>query len=369
VLGGFRLDKQRINAALHIAQGATAYTYDANGNLAQKVEPGVAWVYAWNAENQLTSVTKNGVVSAVFGYDPLGRRAKKVAPASSTRYTYDGDDILIERRSSDDILMWIHGPGTDEPLASQNQAPGFTDNWKYRHVDGLGSLVTTVKSNAIISTVDYDAFGNGGTVTGYGFTGREYDPETGFLYYRARYYDPRAGRFISEDPLRWLAGSNMYAYVDSRPTGGVDPFGLQEIDSSFSNEQARALAGAISNLSHRLHDTPCCSKPDRDPMELFGLLRLSHITYDPHLRAPNPAKSGALDTPRGAVMMPTDYYRYRIRLTDRAFLKDCPLEHVILHELVHLTARSVPVAGGQSQSGGEADAGAVADRCYPCSIK
>jgi YD repeat-containing protein len=34
------------------------------------------------------------------------------------QYTYDGADLLIERRSSTDILMWIHGPGIDEPLAS-----------------------------------------------------------------------------------------------------------------------------------------------------------------------------------------------------------------------------------------------------------
>jgi RHS repeat-associated protein len=209
-----------------VSQGVTAYTYDANGNLAQKVEPGVTWAYTWNAANQLTSVTRNGIVSPVFLYDPLGRRVKKAATASPTQFTYDGQDILIESRTSTDILMWIHGPGIDEPLASQNQAPGFTDNWKYRHLDGLGSLVTTVKSGAIISTVDYDAFGNGGTVTGYGFTGREFDPETGLLYYRARYYDPKAGRFLSEDPIGFRGGVNFYAYVLNRPTSFVDPSGL-----------------------------------------------------------------------------------------------------------------------------------------------
>jgi uncharacterized protein RhaS with RHS repeats len=33
------------------------------------------------------------------------------------------------------------------------------------------------------------------------YTGRDNDSETGLYYYRARYFDPRVGRFISEDPL------------------------------------------------------------------------------------------------------------------------------------------------------------------------
>ena len=35
----------------------------------------------------------------------------------------------------------------------------------------------------------------------YRWTGREYDVETGFYYFRARYYDPAAQRFVQEDPV------------------------------------------------------------------------------------------------------------------------------------------------------------------------
>lgn len=45
--------------------------------------------------------------------------------------------------------------------------------------------------------------------------------------YRARYYDPSTGRFLSEDPLRFLGGSpDFYAYVVNSPTNLVDPKGL-----------------------------------------------------------------------------------------------------------------------------------------------
>jgi RHS repeat-associated protein len=67
----------------------------------------------------------------------------------------------------------------------------------------------------------------GGTRNGIkAYTGREWDPETGLYYYRARYYDPKVGRFISEDPIGFAGGVNFYGYVWGRPTGLVDPFGL-----------------------------------------------------------------------------------------------------------------------------------------------
>src|SRR6185503_18789838 len=60
------------------------------------------------------------------------------------------------------------------------------------------------------------------------FTGREWDPETGLYYYRARYYDPKTGRFVREDPIG-LRGSdiNFYAYVRNNPVNWTDPYGLQ----------------------------------------------------------------------------------------------------------------------------------------------
>jgi RHS repeat-associated protein len=56
--------------------------------------------------------------------------------------------------------------------------------------------------------------------------GRENDA-TGVYYYRARYYHPGLGRFVSEDPLRFASGDvNLYDYVGNRPTAFVDPLGL-----------------------------------------------------------------------------------------------------------------------------------------------
>ena len=72
----------------------------------------------------------------------------------------------------------------------------------------------------------------------YMFNGRRLDPETGLYYYRARYYDPQSGRFISEDPLGFASkGVNLYEYVSANPINFVDPSGLQDGDLEKVREQ------------------------------------------------------------------------------------------------------------------------------------
>jgi len=78
------------------------------------------------------------------------------------------------------------------------------------------------------------------------FTAREWDRETGLYYYRARYYDPMTGRFISKDPIGFRGGINLYSYVDSvgkppipqtnlyqytenNPINKTDPLGLWSV--------------------------------------------------------------------------------------------------------------------------------------------
>jgi uncharacterized protein RhaS with RHS repeats len=57
----------------------------------------------------------------------------------------------------------------------------------------------------------------------------------GASYYRARYYDPAAGRFLNEDPIQYVGGMNFYAYTHNRPTFYSDAFGLQEARNDYKN--------------------------------------------------------------------------------------------------------------------------------------
>src|SRR5438445_10418449 len=49
------------------------------------------------------------------------------------------------------------------------------------------------------------------------------DALSALAIYRARYYNPQLSRFISEDPIGFRGGINVYAYVGNNPISFVDP--------------------------------------------------------------------------------------------------------------------------------------------------
>jgi RHS repeat-associated protein len=54
-------------------------------------------------------------------------------------------------------------------------------------------------------------------------------------YYRARWYDPAAKRFISEDPIGLDGGINLYAYVGNNPINLVDPDGTKDEEVTIAD--------------------------------------------------------------------------------------------------------------------------------------
>ena len=117
----------------------------------------------------------------------------------------------------------------------------------YRHVsgttdvswyvyDGLGSVVGEVDvTGNLTASKSHDVYGLTRSVTGnptsrHGFVGglgHTEDDETGFVYMRARHYDPETGRFASEDPA--YDGSNWFVYANNCPTSCVDLSGQSAI--------------------------------------------------------------------------------------------------------------------------------------------
>ncbi len=107
------------------------------------------------------------------------------------------------------------------------------------HADGLGSVVALSEDGTELASYRYDAFGvpsASGSFAGsntYTYTGRELDA-SGLYYYRARYYLPSIGRFLTPDPIGLAGGVNPYVYVGSNPVNFTDPFGLAPLESYAS---------------------------------------------------------------------------------------------------------------------------------------
>jgi RHS repeat-associated protein len=216
-------NRSRTNRYSVTQSGASAaYSHDANGNLTFDGSK----TYHWDSENRLVKVTQGATELARFVYDGWGRRVQKIAGGVTWTYVLDGAHVVQERSSAGPTRRYVPGPGIDRPLA---RVVGSTVEAFYL-ADHLGSIVQETNTlGAPILTREYDPYGNqlqGATSSGFAFTGREWDAEVGLYFYRARYYSPVLGRFISEDPIRWRLGHvNPYPYVDGNPGRYVDPTG------------------------------------------------------------------------------------------------------------------------------------------------
>jgi RHS repeat-associated protein len=218
------------NASNELTSTSTAsYTYDNNGNTHTKVVGSNTTTYAWDYENRMTSVTLPGSGGTVsFKYDPFGRRIYKSSSSATSVYAYDGDNLVEETNSSGTaVVRYSQSLNIDEPLATLRSS-----TTSYYEQDGIGSVTSLSNgAGALAQTYTFDSFGkttasSGSLTNPFQYTTRELDPETSAYYYRARYYDPSFGRFISEDPSGFAGGDDFYVYTENNPATIVDPYGL-----------------------------------------------------------------------------------------------------------------------------------------------
>ncbi|AOZ08727.1 RHS repeat-associated core domain-containing protein [Cupriavidus malaysiensis] len=197
--------------------------YDANGNL---IDDGVR-TYTWNERDQLRRVTTAATGLVQFGYDPAGRRTIRNQGDEWLDYIHDGANLAQEFDRHSKITT-LHGPAVDMPQIRQDS----DGTERFLLQDGNGNVIGL--SDGLGTTLEtqyrYEPYGKT-RVLGQAsrntqqYTGRENDA-TGLYYYRARYYDPETGRFVSPDPIGWAAGqTNGYAYVGGDPLNLVDPGG------------------------------------------------------------------------------------------------------------------------------------------------
>ncbi len=225
------------------SDGIYQYAYDANGNLISKekverdpYEPEEKWAYTYDLLNRLIKVEKNGILVAEYGYDPDGFRVVKKARGETIHYVFEGTEPILEKRitveSNVKIRSYIYALGKHlarvDGVIGDPEAPVY-----FYHTDHLGSVrVVTDLAGKVVWNADYFVFGtqygenSSDFEEGHGFTGKEYDPDTGLYYFNARWYDSKLGRFISEDQMGDPNNPNLYVYGRNNPLRFFDPTGL-----------------------------------------------------------------------------------------------------------------------------------------------
>ena len=282
---------------LLLNDGQYSYIYDLEGNQKTKtrISDGQVTEFFWDYRNQLTKAMvkdANGVLikELRFTYDVEGRRvgvwvdADGAGPEEPDQVwtVFDGVNPYMDF-DGELQTRYLYGPGIDELFA--RIGTGEEDPQWYL-ADRLGSVRQILgASGAVLDEISYDSFGgilsesNPSQGDRFKFTGREYSPELGIYYYRARWYDPGSGRFISQDPIGFSAGDvNLYRYVGNAPGDATDPSGLvppltypnfkggtNEISASisFSEDFATSTASWYAWSTSSIHMTVNPNDPEK----------------------------------------------------------------------------------------------------------
>lgn len=213
------------DAANRIPQfGAANYGFDSEGQTIAKTESQGGTNYVWDARGRLVRVNLPGSQTVSYGYDALGRRMSRATGGVTTNFLYDIEDVVLDKVSNGEIAGYLNGPGIDQKLRQSTVSGGL-----YFLLDHLNSTMAMANpAGSLSAQTQYEAYGKsgGGTLTRYGFTGREEDALTSLNYHRARWLDPAIGRFVSQDPIEFNGGDfNLYAYVRDSPLSLTDRMG------------------------------------------------------------------------------------------------------------------------------------------------
>jgi RHS repeat-associated protein len=189
----------------------------------------------------------NNVVYVHAGQQVIADYARGAAAAApSFRYVY-GSYV-------DEPLLRHAGTGTTLPT-SGTAALYYHRNQQYSIVglsDAAGTLVEryayTAYGELTILAPNRTARATSSFQNRYTYTGREWDPTLRLYYFRARWLEPKAGRFIGRDPLGYVDGMGLYgAYFAVR---GVDPNGTNWNEPTLPIEEGKCYIGldCVSSL-------------------------------------------------------------------------------------------------------------------------
>jgi len=399
-------DRIESEEATGAAPSLTTYIYDNNGNTLTETENGVTTNYGYDSRNRLTSLNAGQVT---YRYDASGIRMSETAAGLTTNYLVDPNrDYAQVVEESFDLNSFAEVRYTygDDLVAQHRRTGPTTTQSRTFHYDGLGSTrFLTDTTGAITDTYAFRAFGElegstGITLNDYLYTGEQYDPNLGFYYLRARYYNPAIGRFPTMDTYAGRQFEPMtlhkYLYVHANPASNIDPSGhlslagvgkavsiaatlataystvvtigqfasgereltAKEVGIAFiwvyAGSKAKAITGPIVRLLRRSGCLSNSFTPDTLVETSNGLKRIDEISVgDPVLSLNN--ETGELEyQPVTAVMSDTKFTDLVVITLETGAKIEATPEHLIFADGRWVEARDLHVDSLTSSADGDA---------------
>ena len=224
--------------------GTETYTYDEGGRMKSITRDGETWNLEYNTADLITLITDaEGNVVVEYEYDSAGRRIEANDAAGNRDYLVapiGNTDLesphLVTDENGDLISAYVYGGAMPLMRLDENGNP------IYYLTDAMGSVIGLADGSGIeVADFRYDSFGNLRSSTGiegdreelaggdFRFQGQWLESTTDLYHFRARYYDPESGRFVSRDPVELIEyepeSSNPYQFVYNNPHIYSDPTG------------------------------------------------------------------------------------------------------------------------------------------------
>lgn len=207
----------------------TGFSYDQNGNMTSDSQ----FNYTYNNENQLTKVTKisDGSTVATYSYDYRGLRISKTTGSSTIYYHWDDQKRLTRESDNNNNTLALYIYAGNQLVAVEKNGAMY-----YVHTNQRGDVLALSDSNGNqAATYKYGPWGEFLGKTGtvdipFRYAGYYYDNETDLYYLKARYYNPKLGRFLTKDQIDYSdikdpQSLNLFAYTKNNPVMNVDPDG------------------------------------------------------------------------------------------------------------------------------------------------
>ncbi len=234
------------------------YGYNNRGDLSERQGPRGTTRYEYDGLDMLVRCDVRGEAWAA-SYDGLCRRTQKTWRGETTTYYWDNFRLSAEMRHDGSCRLYIYvdeialAPFLFIEYQSLDAEPAVGKRY-YIFTNQIGAPIRIGDdAGNVCWSAQIDPYGsahvdgNSTIEMPLRFPGHYCDQETGLHYNRFRYFSPELGRYIQSDPVGQFGGINLYAYLRD-PLSHVDIDGLARAGKGGNATKPKVLKAPTEAL-------------------------------------------------------------------------------------------------------------------------